>query len=228
MVIEPSLSALVAKHRAGVDDDRHNPLLRLVAVSDNAAMSEPPKRKRRWFQFSLRTLLLLVLICAIGSAWVAPRLQRAQYQKTAVEAILKDGGVVWYDFEVNAEGNHIGSAERPGPAWLRKMLGDDFFAAAVYAEAKTDSSLEHIGDLSQLEGLALMNSRVSDAGLKRLEGLTKLKWVNLNLTNVTDAGLEHLSRVRQLRSLMIWKTRVTDEGVAKFQNVRPDCKIWRK
>jgi hypothetical protein len=39
-------------------------LLRLPAVGDNAAMeaeppeAEPPKRKRRWFQFSLRTLMI--------------------------------------------------------------------------------------------------------------------------------------------------------------------------
>jgi uncharacterized protein (TIGR03067 family) len=43
-------------------------LLRLPAVEDNAAMeadppkAEPPKRKRRWFQFSLRTLVIFTLI----------------------------------------------------------------------------------------------------------------------------------------------------------------------
>jgi ATP-dependent Clp protease ATP-binding subunit ClpC len=43
----------------------------LPAVADNAAMqtelpkTDPPKRKRRWFQFSLRTLLVL--------PWIGPR-----------------------------------------------------------------------------------------------------------------------------------------------------------
>ena len=59
-----------------------NPLLRLPAVGDNAAMqaepskAEPPKRKRRWFQFSLRTLLIGVTLLAIGSAWMARRIER--------------------------------------------------------------------------------------------------------------------------------------------------------
>ena len=189
--------------------------------------SEPPKRKRRWYQFSLRTLLIFTLICAIVSAWMAVRLKRAERQKSAVEAILKDGGVVWYDYEVNAEGNHVAHPEHPGPAWLRELLGDDFFADAVYAEAKSDSSLEHIADLSQVQGLALMNSHVTDAGVKHLEGLTRLKWVNLNITGITDAGLENLSRIRSLRSLMIDRTHVTDEGVTRFQNSAPDCKVWR-
>jgi hypothetical protein len=44
------------------------PLLRLSAVGDNVAMeAEPhkadrPKRKRRWFQFSLRTLLVFTAV----------------------------------------------------------------------------------------------------------------------------------------------------------------------
>jgi hypothetical protein len=49
-------------------------LLRLLAVRDNAAMeaeptkTDPQKRKRRWIQFSLRTLLIFTLIFDIGSA----------------------------------------------------------------------------------------------------------------------------------------------------------------
>jgi hypothetical protein len=48
-----------------------NPLPRRPAVGDNAAMeaeslkAEPPKRKRRWFQFSLRTLLIAVTVVAL-------------------------------------------------------------------------------------------------------------------------------------------------------------------
>jgi cytoskeletal protein RodZ len=47
-------------------------LLRLPAVGDNAAMhveppnADPPKRKRRCFQFSLRTLLIAVALVALA------------------------------------------------------------------------------------------------------------------------------------------------------------------
>ncbi len=33
-------------------------------------MSKPPKRKRRWFQFSLRTLLIGVTLLAVACAYV--------------------------------------------------------------------------------------------------------------------------------------------------------------
>jgi hypothetical protein len=38
--------------------------------------TDPPKRKRRWFQFSLRTLLILTVACAVGAAWVAREMER--------------------------------------------------------------------------------------------------------------------------------------------------------
>ena len=53
-----------------------NPLLRFPAAQDNAAVqteprtAEPPIRKRHWFQFSLRTLMigvtLVATVCPLG------------------------------------------------------------------------------------------------------------------------------------------------------------------
>jgi hypothetical protein len=53
-------------------------LLRVPEVGDNSVMSEPPTRKRRWFQFSLRTLLILMTVTALAQpslnwAWDATR-----------------------------------------------------------------------------------------------------------------------------------------------------------
>ena len=54
--------------------DQRPSLLRTPVGGDNAAMqtepskADPPKRKRRWFQFSLRTLMIGVTLLAIGSA----------------------------------------------------------------------------------------------------------------------------------------------------------------
>jgi HEAT repeat protein len=50
---------------------------RLPAVGDNAAMPtespkvDPPKRERRWFQFSLRTLMIFTMICAVATGTLA-------------------------------------------------------------------------------------------------------------------------------------------------------------
>jgi type VI protein secretion system component VasK len=67
-------------------------LLRLPAVGDNAAMeAEPPvaaepKRKRRWFQFSLRTLMIAVTLLAVA-CWVVA--DRARLIRERDEALLQ-------------------------------------------------------------------------------------------------------------------------------------------
>jgi hypothetical protein len=53
--------------------------------------AEPPKRKRRWFQFSLRDLLALValaaLACAIAFPIIRERQRNQAIQKKADEAL---------------------------------------------------------------------------------------------------------------------------------------------
>ncbi len=80
------------------------------------------KPTRRWFQFSLRTLLLFVLLVSLSLSWFAVKRQQATRQEKAVEAIRKAGGNVAYDyynlFRTRRFGNHW-----PGrPAWLREFL----------------------------------------------------------------------------------------------------------
>jgi hypothetical protein len=52
------------------------------------------KPKLRWFQFSLRTLLVFVTLCAIPCSWLAVKMQQAKRQREAVVAIEKLGGFV--------------------------------------------------------------------------------------------------------------------------------------
>ena len=51
------------------------------------------------FQFSIRSLLLLALIIAIPSLWLAPERQRARKQRDAVEQLEKAGATVAYGWD---------------------------------------------------------------------------------------------------------------------------------
>ena len=203
-------------------------------------MDETRKPRLRWFQYSLRSLLLVMLLASIAMSWVAVRMQKARKQKEAVEEIKKSRGWVEY---------------HPGPAWLRNLLGEDCFATVVHVSLHsqitdagflkhlkgltqlqqldlngtpvTDASLEHLKGLTQLQQLDLGGAQVTDAGLEHLKGLTQLQTLELAWTHVTDAGLEHLKGLTQLRTLDLNYTKVTDEGLKKLQQALPNCKIIR-
>ena len=63
----------------------------------------------RWrFQYSLRSLFLVMFLACIGMSWIGVGVQKARRQKEAVEEIKKLGGTVFYD----VAGNPIPWAEQ--------------------------------------------------------------------------------------------------------------------
>ncbi len=53
-------------------------------------------RKKGRFQFSLRTLLVVTTLFAIGCAWVASQMRPARTQRQAVESATSRFGSVYY------------------------------------------------------------------------------------------------------------------------------------
>ena len=207
-------------------------------------MTTPPptRRRRRFLQFSLRALLVFVLLVSIGMSWFAVKLQRARRQKEAVEAIQKAGGWVKYDYEAA-----FPFAEPSVPKWARKLFGDDFFFDVVEVweavnvgddEARhlkvltslvsldlsggqiTDAGLEDLEELTNLETLYLTYTPITDAGLENLKGLTDLEWLGLTATRITDAGLGHLEGLTNLIRLEGNCTQVTDAGLEHLKGLR--------
>jgi internalin A len=217
-----------------------NPLLLPPASADNAVMqteppqADPPKRKRRWFQFSLRTLMAVVLLVAFCMAiWIVPIKNRAERQKAVVAAIIKSGGSVIYDYQLNQHANPPTSVkpEPTAPAWLRGLLGDDFFTNVVVASVRTDADLKELHGLNHLLGINhwVIGSRgerrrssgdgITDAGLEHLADLSELLDLDLSYTGITDAGLECIKRLKHLQTLDLSGTRITDQGLTAIRGL---------
>ena len=115
------------------------------------------KPRRRWFQFSLRTVLIGVTVAACGMGWLGVRVKDARKQAAAVTAVEKLGGFVCYDFQADSMGDGVSALGTPGPAWLRAILGDDFFRSVwlvTFAGTSiTDAELQRLGDFEQLNWL---------------------------------------------------------------------------
>jgi Leucine Rich repeat len=186
-------------------------------------MNAPATPKSHSYQDALRSLLVftLLLLCLILGIWFAVTMVYAGKQKAVVEEIENLGGLVWFDYQFDASGKEMPDAEPPGPPWLRRVLGDDFFTnvTKLYVRQFTDEKLEHLEALSQLRWLDLMETEVTDFGLEHLKGMTKLHTLNLAGANVTDAGLAHIRGLSQLESLDLDRTKVTDAGLQRIRGL---------
>jgi Leucine Rich repeat len=200
-------------------------LLRLPAVGDNAAMpteppkTDPPTHKRRWFQFSLRALMIFV-ICVIPCALLRNKVERKRREMQAVYAITNLGGHVGFDYQG-------GDVNRPpGPEWLRWLLGQDFFVEVDFVffdRPIADTELENVKGFSQLKSLDVEFANVTDAGLVNIKGLTKLQKLALGgrfgITRITDAGLENLKELTALQDLDLKGTKITDAGLKHLRGL---------
>jgi Leucine-rich repeat (LRR) protein len=189
-------------------------------MTASEAQPASPPRNRRWLQFSLRTLIGIVLLASVWMSWVAVRIQRAEKQKVAVQAIERLGGGVTYDYQL-ASGQFVPSAKPPGPTWTRSLLGEEFFAQVLavgyYGPQVTDAWLEPVTKLPQLRELWLTETRVTDRGLEQLKGFSQLKLLRLDgAPQVTDVGLEHVKGLAQLQCLSLLGTQVTDSGLERL------------
>lgn len=154
--------------------------------------------KRRWYQFSLKTLLIFMTLAAsvlgVVMAYVAP----AERQRGIVRRVAGLGGrVVYY--------------ESPPNEWwtvsqLRHWLPRDYF--------------------DQLEVVDFHGNPATDAELARIGTLSHLRLLLLDNTQVTDAGLVHLRKLKLLHGVWLRNTRVSEQGLAALQTALPNCEIF--
>jgi Leucine-rich repeat (LRR) protein len=170
--------------------------------------------KRRWAQFSLATMFVVVTVLCVSLSVVVNRANRQQDAVAAIEAL---GGRVEY-----AEPDQETSAAFPRQ-FLRRWLPRDYFDEVREVDLNgtqvTDAGLAHLQGLTALQELYLRGTQVTDAGLAHLRGLTGLLSLNLNDTQVTDAGLAHLQGLSGLGTLSLSGTQVTDAGLAHLQGL---------
>jgi hypothetical protein len=110
-----------------------------------------PPFQRRWYQYSLRSLMIFVMVCGVLLGWGGSFYRRVHNQRRAVARASALGGFVRYDYQYR-NGWPDANATPPGPGWVRAMLGDDAFANVETIQFGNKESLRDT-DLETLEGL---------------------------------------------------------------------------
>lgn len=214
------------------------------------------KRKLRWYQFSLRTLLIVVTLFALACSWFAVKMREAERQKQAKQAILEIGGDVRYDFEFDSAGEETDADGPSGPAWLIQLLGEDFFKNVVAVEIPADhldkemlsqllmmprlkavqlqckftrdSDLTLLNELPQLRKVTFYHAQMMDSELAELKGLKQVEVLEFHNVSISDAGLKHLKGLSNLKEFHYSYTDITAKGIQDLQKALPNLKIQRK
>ena len=179
----------------------------------------------RWLQFSLRTLLLFVTVCAILCSWLAVRVRQAKREREATQVIRRLSGSSYRADRCDDDGQLIGNDGTGGVydtggglrGRIAQTLGREWAYAVVNVDLSdceiNDDDLATLESFPGLKWLGLGRTEITDRGLKHLAGLKSLRSLELCGAKVTDAGLSCLTGLTQLRSLRLDGTNVTDSGL---------------
>jgi len=186
-----------------------------------------PAKLLQHSRISLRTLFFAVTLCALALGIVA---HRATRQRDLVRSLAAGNGVVFYDFQVTADGRLAPDRTSPLPAWLVETLGVDLLHHVVWLRLEgpqvTDATLAAAVRLPRLETLHLCKTSVSERGLVQLARLKALRVLTLNTPEVGDDLLARLARLPALRELEIFSALVTDDGLRKLSACPSLERVW--
>ena len=176
---------------------------------------------RRRFQFSIRSLLVLMVAVAIPCSWLAVNIQHARKQKAAVEAICALGCSVLYDWDPDAPddtgdpfrdesndpfGSDLGKSSRADSLQKRartclcRSFGQDFVSDVVVCDNLTGWQIGH-------------HAPLCDADVAQLRDLPHLQILSLSDAKISNAGLASLEGLARLTELDLKGTPITDAGL---------------
>ena len=153
------------------------------------------KPRRGWLTFSIRTLLVAILVFAGLFAWLGKHVIRTQAERPVVSQIQATGGRAYYDYQLGV--GRIDPSKTPtGSKFVRSVLGDDIYAtvnAVFFDSPTTDSNIENLHKLSNLLDVSVSGPGVSDKCIDDLLIIKKLRGLTLSETSITSDGLIRLS-----------------------------------
>ncbi len=152
-------------------------------TASHTESSSPPKR--RLLQHRLGALFFFVgclalLLTVLGLYF------RKRTERRVVAELRALNCLVMYDYEWDPATNQSTAGTAPvGPAWVRRLCGDDVFAHPTRlffgpGPGKPDKALEKAGQLSSLASVQVFNLSAASEPFKALSTLSRLKRLALD------------------------------------------------
>ncbi len=199
-----------------------------------------PATKRRWFRFSLGTLLIGTTILGTFLGLSMKEYRRVQSERELLQRIRAAGGEI---------GTEMPYSLFNARTYLRRVFGDDGFAVEHVFHATTrrrritdedlqlltelprlkrivftgpsftDKSLSSIRDCRAIKALILEETEVTEAGLRQLQSAPNVERVKFRGSTINDSTLGGLSAFPNLKILELSETSVTDRGLDNLKYV---------
>lgn len=210
-----------------------------TTAPNTPASSSTAKPRRRRFQFSLRTALLLTLVASIVFAAFAWRRNRAERQRKIVAELRERGAGVEYGY-FSFKKRGIGELIKPEEefflcSWLRGFLGDDFLYDVHQVRYSRSTPIpinearpvvELLKKLPRLKILVLDGDAVRRDDLEEFLFLEELEILTLGCSGLphggrlTDDDLIPLERAVRLQHLSLRYQPIGDAGASYLRNCR--------
>jgi len=210
--------------------------------------SETKIRKRRhWFRFSLRTLLIFMALLSIGLALIVRPIHRmverqhavVRLQEAGVSVSCQSGGIqtILGDFSLTWLGEHFGDVSffnvelialppEVDHSLIRLLaLFPETQGLMVTTAEFSDADLKYILPMRDLEMVDFIGAPITDEGVAQLAKLKKINYVSLIASDVTNEALDVIAQLPNLADLNLGTTRATKEGMQKFIERRPKVEI---
>ncbi len=215
------------------------------------------------FQFSLRTLLGLVTCIAFACAYLAVKRENAKSVRRIVTSVppLAEYQHVIFRHEIDTDFDYkcpitrfIGGPEpsRPGPKWLRDIIGDDAWTEVigfdligmpswsvvhtlpkargieflkVVCADNSEADLSEIARFSELRALVIPCAYLTPSQVSYLRSLPDLQYLDIRWGRADDDVANELARLKPLKHLYISNTQITERGIEKIRKALPDCDL---
>jgi hypothetical protein len=228
---------------------------RLADAKSLSALLWAVSHQCRGCSFSLRSMLLGVLLISLVLAFVAPFVRFVSEQRKFLGLVVQVQEEI-ESLELRRPPDVPPDQWNRAVAWTRNLIGQVYFLPV----ASDPDSLEQLRDelrqklngsvdLGTLQWIweycenaprqgamwatyfrdvrLLTKEPITDDDIPCLWSLERCVSLELDNTLVTDEGLKHLMERQNLKYLSLRNTRVTDEGVQRLQQALPECKIVR-
>ena len=164
---------------------------------------------------------IVMAFCAIGSV-VGVGIQATEITRQAGRearaAAARERGFTVIEEDGQPWGIHL---SMPKSSRRLEMLKEYPHVQALYAPGTrlSDSDLEDLRYVNELEVLNLDGTDVTGAGLKYLKECGRLRQVSLDGCRIKDGALAQVGNLRELEELSLKRTDVSDEGLNALRHL---------